>query len=183
MDIIQKPCASGNWAEGRGEYKPLAIVVHLMDGSLEGTDAWFNTPPDKRNNGGFASSAHYGVGKSGEVHQYVADTDRAYHAGRVLRATAAILEEHPGINPNLYTIGIEHEGTVEDDWCADLAEASAQLIAELSGRWSIPIDRTHIIGHHEIFNAKPCPGPKCPLDQIVARAAELTESTQETSTT
>ena len=54
---------------------------------------------------------------------------------------------------NLHSIGIEHEG-----WAGRRAyteseyHASAQLVAYLAHRWSIPIDRKHIIGHAEVPN-------------------------------
>lgn len=173
MTIAWIGCAEGNWAPGRGAHKPEAIVIHLMAGSLAGTDAWFLTAPEKRNNGGFASSAHYGIGKLGQVHQYVKDEDRAYHAGRVQWPSTPVLALHPGVNPNDFTIGIEHEGQLDDDWTEEMIQASAALIADICARWSIPCDRAHIAKHHEIFAPKPCPGPKCPMDDLVARAALL----------
>lgn len=171
MDIKWVGCAAGNWRTGRYGYKPRAIVIHLMDGSLAGTDAWFNTIPDARNNNGFASSAHYGIGKSGEVHQYVKDEDEAYHAGRVAAPTwKGII---PAVNPNLYTIGIEHEGRATDQgpWPEAQLATSAALIAACAHKWSIPIDREHIVGHREIYAGKSCPGPNVDLDALVARAA------------
>lgn len=55
---------------------PEAIVVHIMDGSLSGTDAWFASQASE-------VSAHYGIGKAGEVHQYVEEADTAFHCGTV----------------------------------------------------------------------------------------------------
>jgi N-acetylmuramoyl-L-alanine amidase len=162
-------CDPGNFAVGRAGYKPEAIVIHLAAGSLIGTDSWFLMSPEKR--GEPASSAHYCVGKEGQIHQYVKEEDRAYHAGRVLEPTAKLVTEtFPGVNPNLWTIGIEHEGMLDDDWPEAMIDASAALVAEICLRWDIPIDRDHIIKHHEVFSAKPCPGPKCPIDLIVEMA-------------
>ena len=42
----------------------LAIVDHIMSGTLLGTDSWFLNPASK-------ASSHYGIGKNGEIHQYV----------------------------------------------------------------------------------------------------------------
>ena len=74
--------AAANFAHGRNGLKPQGIVIHLMDGTLLGTDAWF-----LNGNRGSVSSAHYGIGKTGEIHQYVKDEDRAYHAGNVASAS------------------------------------------------------------------------------------------------
>lgn len=174
-DIIWKGCADGNWQVGRMGNAVLGIVIHEMGGSLIGTDAWFNLTPAARDNGGFASSAHYGIGKAGERHQYVKEEDRADHAGRVLNATAKLILDHPGVNPNLFTIGIEHEEHAAEPWTDAMVTASAGLIADICKRWSIPIDRDHIIGHHEVFSAKTCPGTGCDLDALVAQAAALTK--------
>lgn len=163
-------CATGNYAVGRSGHVPTAIVIHLMDGYLRGTDQWFLTGPEKRA-GEMASSAHYGIGQSGEIHQYVKDEDRAYHAGRIHQPSWGGLIV--GINPNSYTLGIEHEGFPEDPWSLDMMTSSATLIGHLSNKFSIPIDRRHIIGHHEIYSLKSCPGPNCDLERLVYMAANL----------
>lgn len=166
-------CADENFTVGRGGYKPEGIAMHIMAGTLVGTDAWFLTPPAKRPDGK-ASSSHYGIGKQGQIHVYVLEENSAYHAGRVKPkpSTLPLLVQFPG-NPNAFLIGIEHEGQVDDDWTPEMIEASAQLVAEICLRWEIPIDRTHIVKHHEIFQPKPCPGPKCPMDEIVAKALQI----------
>src|SRR6266704_3694410 len=94
-------CALGNFRSGRNGHVVTAIVIHVMDGSLVGTGSWFNTVGSK-------VSAHYGIGKSGETHQYVDEADEAFHAGIAHYPTWAPAQS--GINPNLFTIGIEHEG-------------------------------------------------------------------------
>jgi len=38
-------CAAPNFQAGRSSgHKPEAIVIHIMDGTLAGTDGWFNNP-------------------------------------------------------------------------------------------------------------------------------------------
>ena len=66
-----------NYAAGRRGWTPEAIVIHVMDGSLSGTDSWFNNPAS-------GVSAHYGVGKDGVIHQYVQENDTAFHAGTIV---------------------------------------------------------------------------------------------------
>lgn len=115
-------------------------------------------------------SAHYGVSRAGEVVQYVEVADAAWHAGRVLNPTAAIVKERPGINPNLYSIGIEHEGTGSSGLTPVQLASSAELLRFLSARHRIAIDRRHIVGHREIFAGKTCPG-KVNVDALVELAA------------
>lgn len=71
-----------------------------MDGSLAGTDSWFNNPANQD------SSTHFGVGFNGDIHQYVRTKDVAWANG--------VLEPGnrwpwPG-NPNRNSISIETEG-------------------------------------------------------------------------
>lgn len=161
MNIIQKK--SPNFWVGRKGYRPEGVVIHIMDGTLVGTDSWFANPASQ-------VSAHYGVGRTGEVHQYVKEEDTAWHAGRVDAPLWKLIK--PNINPNLYTVGIEHEGKPDDVWTDAMKQASAELVREICQRWQIPIDRNHIVGHFEIFSKKPnCPArDKKIIDEIVALA-------------
>jgi hypothetical protein len=45
-----------------------------MEGTLAATDSWFLTPESQ-------VSAHYGVARDGRIHQYVGESDTAFHAG------------------------------------------------------------------------------------------------------
>lgn len=150
-----------NRHKGRAGFRPEAVVVHIMEGSLAATDSWFRSTESD-------VSAHYGVGKDGTVHQYVGETDTAFHAGRVWKPVWGNLK--PGVNPNLYTIGIEHEGQGESDWPDSMYDASARLIADVCTRWSIPIDREHIVGHREIYGRKTCPNHRVDFDRLIALA-------------
>ena len=165
MNIIQKK--SPNFWVGRKGYRPEAIVIHIMDGTLIGTDSWFANHTSQ-------VSSHYGIGRNGEVHQYVQENDTAWHAGRVNAPVWKFIR--PNLNPNLYTIGIEHEGKPHDIWTEEMKQASATLIREICQRWQVPIDRNHIVGHFEIFSKKPnCPARnKAILDELVALAGQQT---------
>ncbi len=162
MNIIQKK--SPNFWTGRKGYRPEGVVIHIMDGTLVGTDSWFANPAS-------LVSSHYGIGRTGEVHQYVKEEDTAWHAGRVDAPVWKLVK--PNINPNLYTIGIEHEGKSDDVWTDAMKQSSGELIREICQRWQIPIDRNHIVGHFEIFSKKPnCPArDKKIIDELVALAA------------
>jgi N-acetylmuramoyl-L-alanine amidase len=169
--IIQKPCP--NFRVGRNGYKPEIITIHIMAGSLAGTDSWFASPTSQ-------VSSHYGVGLKGEVHQYVKDEDQAWTQGYVNNPTFKLYK--PGVNPNAYCLSIEHEGFDLSNGTEAQLNASAELIRTLAARHNIPIDRDHIIGHYEIDKTRK---PNCPsvdksiMDKLVARAKNTSTMTKE----
>jgi N-acetyl-anhydromuramyl-L-alanine amidase AmpD len=107
-----------------------AIVIHDTEGRFIGSIRVLQRAATR-------GSAHFVVSRRGQIVQLVPVPDVAWHAGNAWW--------------NLHSIGIEHEG-----WAGRKAyteteyRASAQLAAYLAHRWSIPIDRTHIIGHAEV---------------------------------
>ncbi|HEX8233608.1 MAG TPA: peptidoglycan recognition family protein [Caulobacteraceae bacterium] len=153
----------GNFSRGRpGGRAPTAVVLHIMDGTLVGNRAWFNDSKA-------VLSAHYGVGKTGIIHQYVRETDTAYHAGIVIRPAWSGYQA--GVNPNYQTIGIEHEGfgDVVWPWPQAQLDASMALVHDICARWGIPLDPAHITTHHSIRASKPCPGVNFRLNDYIAR--------------
>lgn len=146
MNIIQKPSPNFN---ARTEFTPQILVIHIMAGTLVGTDSWFATPASQ-------VSSHYGIGLNGEIHQYIDEKNRAWHAGRVDHPSFSLYK--PNVNPNDYTIGIEHEGQDLSTAPHNQLQASADLIKDICTRWNIPIDREHIIGHYQVYSIKSgCP--------------------------
>lgn len=180
---IQTPAKQILWkGAGLGEYatliKPRAgdrIIHHRMLGTLPGTDAWFAMTPAQR--GSACSSADYGIGLIGTIHQYVTEANESYAEGINFAdprsvGTAAILKSRWGVNPNSYCFSIEHEGFSNDPWSEAMRDASAWLTADIAFRHGIPLDRDHILGHGEIYayKAATCPGPTWPVDDLIARA-------------
>lgn len=167
--IIQKP--SPNYTPGRGGQKPEIIVIHVMAGTLVGTDAWFANPASD-------VSSHYGIGKNGEIHQYVKESDTAWANGRVKYPTSTIVKEKGG-NPNVYSISIENEGYDLSKAPKVHLETLKGLIANICIKNNIPNDREHIIGHYEIYSLKPnCPSTdKSIIDSLITKdeTMELTK--------
>lgn len=112
------------------------IIIHTMQGTLAGTVAWFETPGRA-----VPTAAHYLVGLDGSVVQMVPDVNKALHAGS---------STEPGWNDR--SIGIEHAGFVDDGHAptAAMLQASARVCAVMCRKFSIPVDRVHIIGHVEV---------------------------------
>jgi N-acetyl-anhydromuramyl-L-alanine amidase AmpD len=147
---LETKLLSLNYLKGRTHPIDM-IVIHVTEGDAPSVIEWFNDPAAH-------VSAHYMVQKDGTVVQFVKEEDTAYHAGRVEGATATLVLDRPGSNPNGYSIGIEHEGDGTQEMTTDQRIGSIELIREIVARHDIPIDRQHIVGHHEIFAPKTCPG-------------------------
>jgi N-acetylmuramoyl-L-alanine amidase len=146
------PARTPNFEHGRHGRRPEAVVVHTTVGAFESTVAWF---ADARS----GVSAHYLVGLDGRVASFVREADTARHAGRLLRPTAALAAGWR--DPNSATIGIEFEDGGDPEGVTRTQqqyEAGARLLGAIAGRWEIPLDRAHVLGHRELFAAKDCPG-------------------------
>jgi hypothetical protein len=96
-------------------------------------------------------SAHYLIALSGTVYQLVAEADAAYHNGAV--SNGSVFQGMP--NPNLWTIGIEHEADVNNSITAPTAQvaASAALVADILKRHG-PLA---IYQHHQFNFDHNCP--------------------------
>ncbi|MGV9522264.1 N-acetylmuramoyl-L-alanine amidase [Streptomyces griseus] len=133
------PAYSGNYVVDRKATVD-KVVIHTTQGSYAGSISWYQNPESK-------VSAHYTIRSSdGEVTQSVREKDTAWHAGSV----------------NSSSVGIEHEGYVDDPaWYTEaMYRSSAALTKHLAARYSIPKNRSHIIGHSEAPGATHTdPGP------------------------
>ncbi|MEX2210154.1 MAG: N-acetylmuramoyl-L-alanine amidase [Gaiellaceae bacterium] len=129
------------WLKGEGNYtkahrSPTSIrylVVHVTEGPFWPSVRWLKSEHSH-------ASSHYIVGRRGRIVQLVHNSDIAWHAGNW--------------NVNQASIGIEHEGLVDDPAGFTDAQyrASARLAAFLARRAVMPIDRRHFIGHDEVPN-------------------------------
>ncbi|MEU0626908.1 N-acetylmuramoyl-L-alanine amidase [Streptomyces sp. NPDC005989] len=125
--------SSANWrrADRPDDYTIDRVVIHVTQGSYQSAVKVFQDP-------GHGAAAHYVVRKDGHVTQMIRELDVAFHAGNR--------------SYNERSVGIEHEGFVErpQDFTAAMYGASARLTAAICGRYGIPVDREHIIGHVEV---------------------------------
>ena len=149
---------SPNKQTGRKNYKPEAIVLHITEGGFAGAVSWLCNPKSM-------VSAHFVTSRSGVIIQLVDVKDTAWHAGLVKNASWSKIKQ--GVNPNLYTIGIENEGTVGVPPTGEQIWALARLIRHLSRTYGIPLDSDHIIYHRELRSDKSCPGPYFDKNHII----------------
>jgi N-acetylmuramoyl-L-alanine amidase len=139
-----------------GAMGPVAMfVVHVMQGTLSSCDNWFQNPNAQ-------VSAHFGVGKAGEVHQYV-DTSRVAWSN---------------CNYNGCAISIEHEGLSGERLTAPQLTASVALLEWLHRLYpAVPLWRRHavrsgVVGHGQLGYLG-CDHPFCPGDPILAQFDEV----------
>ncbi|MFG3349227.1 peptidoglycan-binding protein [Streptomyces sp. NPDC048018] len=153
-----------NYTEG-GQSSVRGLVVHIMAGTLGGTDSWFRNPAAR-------SSSHFGTGKGGELTQWVDTTDRAWAQAYG--------------NPSW--LSIENEGKGGDALTSAQMDRIAEVFAWVHKIYGVPLQVTsdpngrglgyHAMGGKPWGNHPSCPGPKiiAQLPEIVARAKRLAGS-------
>ncbi|MFE3036873.1 N-acetylmuramoyl-L-alanine amidase [Streptomyces canus] len=118
-------------ADRPDDYSVDRVVIHVTQGGFASAVKAFQDPDHK-------AAAHYIVRKDGHVTQMIRELDVAFHTGN---------REY-----NERSVGIEHEGFVEDrsSFTEAMYASSARLTAGICRRYGIPVDREHIIGHVEV---------------------------------
>jgi LysM repeat protein len=102
-----------------GQDSVQGIILHIMQGSLDGSDSWFRNTISQ-------ASAHFGVGKKGAIYQWVDTDDRAW-------AQAA---------GNRNWLSIEHEGYAGDTLTAPQLAATAKIVAWAQQIYKFPLQAT-----------------------------------------
>jgi N-acetyl-anhydromuramyl-L-alanine amidase AmpD len=161
-------------SSSRNNHHPLIIVNHITgDMSFTSTDDWFRNPKNK------VSSAHFVINRKGEIYQYVSIEKMAWVNGIKGDAfeyvTSEFVKSKGKINPNLYTVGIEHTGTdgtltEEQFWASVWLHKYIQAYVKKIWNHTIPFNRKYILGHYEIdpINKWYCPGPNFPWDRLIS---------------
>ena len=154
---VEEWSPSPNFSSREGR-KIIAIVDHVTAGSFPGCLSWLQNPAAQ-------ASAHYLITKTGRIIQMVKEGDKAWHAGSVNKPNWSLYD---GTNPNLYTLGIEHEGQSGEALTEAQYQSTLFLHKELTLKYDIPIDTDHIIGHYRIdsVNKSKCPGTGFPWNRL-----------------
>lgn len=151
----------------RQGYKPTMIVVHGTAGgsSAQAIDAYFSTS-------GVQASSHFIIGQDGTIVQGIDCNQAAFGNGVLTTGYADFLPQF--INPNLYTISIEHCKPLTDNsdqLTQAQQDASFALIECLCDAYGIPRcaadARGGVLSHADFdpVNRSRCPGPY-PWDQL-----------------
>lgn len=138
------------------------VVLHIMEGILDGTDSWFRNPQAQ-------ASAHFGVGRDGRIYQWVDTRDKAW----------AQAEGNPR------NISIENEGYAGDSLTQAQIEGCAQILAWARTVHGVPLrvndsPTAQGLGWHGMGGAAwgghtGCPGDliRAQRTAIVTRAGQL----------
>ena len=158
---------SPNYTAGRSGHIIDHITLHIMAGTLAGTDGHFKNPASQ-------VSATYGIGANGEIHQYVSESDTAWADGNSIS--------------NATGISIEHQGGLAGIPCTRACmDASAQLCADIARRmgWKklVHIDSYagNIYLHREVYGSThtTCPdlAPNgLDINYVISKANKILEN-------
>lgn len=185
FDVIWKGNNGSNFYPDRRGQPPRAICNHISVGTLGSMFNHFSHPKNMN------SSAHYGVGRDGTIHQYVYLKDGAWTQGisqaQIAQATAPIVKDL-NMDPNLYCVSIEFEGYVDANGVSQGVDGNLTEIQFYAGcwlhkfiqqevldRWNIHImlGPYNVVGHYQINpRDKPyCPGLNFPWSRLYAELA------------
>lgn len=158
-----------NYTSGRGGNRVDHITLHIMAGYLAGTDSTFQDASR-------ATSATYGIGADGTIHQYVRESDTPW-------SDSDWLSNQTGIS-------IEHEGGLPQAACTRACmDASAKLCADIARRYGwTRLWHNGIMGN--VYLHREIPGSThttCPdlapngldVDYVIRKANEILSGQQE----
>lgn len=166
-----------------GQYgNVLAVVMHIAAGGYQPSIEWLCNPAS-------GVSAHFIVSKGGEITQMVSIYNSAranglsWANGRWKNARGKFVAPTwdsiiTGVNPNLYTISIEHEGFPEDVRTPQMQDADVRLLRWLAQKLHLRYEPGRsLIGHRDIDPVDKwfCPGPHMDLAALAAAANDPLE--------
>lgn len=148
-----------------GQQAVYGVVLHIMEGTLDGSDSWFRNPSSQ-------ASAHFGVGKDGRIYQWVDTADRAW-------AQSA---------GNRTWLSIEHEGHTGDTLTAAQLAATARIVAWAHQEHGVLLQPTDSVtgrgvGWHGMGGADWGGHYDCPGNPIKAQRAAIIAAAKGGTTT
>lgn len=150
------------WGRGRNGRRITAVVIHRMDGSLEGSDSWLRRERDQFGNR-LNASTHFAVGLWNGVPQIRQWVDTANSAfGWSARPTDTPTPVAVNTLTNLYSgsedlnwqvISVEVEGWSTQAWDTRTRDKVKELL-----RWIYSVHGNLRVMAHTDISWKPCPG-------------------------
>ncbi|OKI00149.1 hypothetical protein A6A06_23575 [Streptomyces sp. CB02923] len=131
------------------------MVVHIMDGSLPGTDSWFRNPKAQ-------ASSHFGTGRDGALYQWVDTGSRAWaQAGG-----------------NRTWLSVENEGRGGDALTDAQISRCAEVLAWAHAKYGVPLQLTTStngrgLGYHGMGGNAWGGHTSCPGSRVVAQLPEI----------
>lgn len=172
---IVVPAHEDNYGGYERANSPKAIVLHTPEepaDDYESTPIWFQNPQAQ-------ASTHYYGDNDGDIYQMVREIDCPWangNRGGVNRTWKGVKDAWPpwaevGVSLNCQTISIEIEGkaaTIGQTLNDVQFDSLVKWIKNVAGRYNIPLDRDHIIGHFEVATDRTDPGSSFPWDRLMA---------------
>ncbi len=173
---------SRNFWPGHGGQRIKAVVLHIAQGNEDATIGWLTNPKSD-------ASAHFLITKAGKVIQFVSINDSSWGNGLVYQNGQWIIPGSnrvpagatwtgliPDVNPNYYTLSIEHEGQYTEKWTPAMYNANLQVLQWFHDQTGI-IYRLHdtLLAHSELnsANRKNCPGPNVEWERMIQDLTQL----------
>ncbi|MEU9707468.1 peptidoglycan-binding protein [Streptomyces sp. NPDC047967] len=143
-----------NYTKG-GQSSVRGLVVHIMAGTLAGTDSWFRNPAAR-------ASSHFGTGKGGALYQWVDTSNRAWAQA----------------NGNSAWLSIENEGKGGDALTSAQMDRVAEVFAWVHKTYGVPLQVAsgtsgRGLGYHAMGGAGWGGHTSCPGSRIVAQLPEI----------
>ena len=140
-----------------GQEDVYGLVVHIMQGTLEGSRSWFNNPDA-------SASSHFGTSRDGQLEQWVDTKDRAW-------AQAA---------GNKTWLSIENGGKAPDSLTTVQLEKVAQTFAWVVRTYKVPYQVSNSpdvkgLGWHGMGGAAWGGHTGCPGDHIKAQLQSIVD--------
>ncbi|MFF3552928.1 peptidoglycan-binding protein [Streptomyces tsukubensis] len=134
-----------------GQISVRGVVIHIMAGTLVGTDSWFRNPRSR-------ASSHFGTGKGGKLFQWVSTADRAWAQGA----------------GNRDWLSIENEGKGGDQLTPQQIDRCAEILAWAHRTYGVPLavatsPSGRGLGYHAMGGKAWGSHPVCPGTRIVAQ--------------
>lgn len=131
------------------------VVLHIMEGTLDGSDSWFRNPQSQ-------ASSHFGVGRDGRIYQWVDTADRAWAQ----------------VSGNRTWLSIEHEGHSGDSLTPAQLAATARIVAWAHDVHDVPLQSTDSVtgrgvGWHGMGGVAWGGHINCPGDPIRAQRGAI----------
>lgn len=143
-----------NYTEN-GQRSVLGLVVHIMDGTFNGSKSWFNNPDAD-------ASSHFATDRTGYAEQWVDTKDKAWTQGA----------------GNSDWISVENEGRGGDELTDGQISRVAEILAWLHRVYGVPIQAAsgpdgRGLGWHGMGGKSWGGHPDCPGDRVLAQFPEI----------
>ena len=127
------------------------LIVHIMDGTLIGTDSWFHNPHSQ-------ASSHFGVGKNGRLIQWVDTDNKAWTE----------------VSGNPYWVSVECEGVGGDSLTVEQIATIGKLYEWLESQYHFGFANTASVtgkglGHHSMGGSQWGGHYFCPGEKVIAQ--------------